>query len=161
MMSQGPDGKTLSYEDVLRSQFEAISQSRKFGSRATQVEEEEQFLESEDWQALLKSKFKAQQDGKDGVGSSAVRDSSTRESTVSDAKRRPSRLADQLAGVAKDPKKVTTPRGEDGRKSTQVSSEKGSAYFVKLLQMQQSNQNKKRDSAKMAAEQAENLASKL
>lgn len=60
-----------------------------------------------------------------------------------------------------DKAKAGGAEGEEPRKSTAPSAEKGSAYFVKLLQMQQNNQNKKRESAKMATEQAENLATKI
>ena len=63
MLTTGADGQPLSYEGVLRPQFTAMGANSKghFQKAATsqQQAQAEQFLESEDWQALLQQKFKA------------------------------------------------------------------------------------------------------
>ena len=52
VLTQGSDGQPLSYEDVLRPQFQAMANSKQFG-KAQAATHNEAFLESEEWQMLL------------------------------------------------------------------------------------------------------------
>jgi len=55
MMTSGPDGNPLSYEDVLRPQFTAMQSSGKHfvGKSSGAAQQAEVFLETDDWQILL------------------------------------------------------------------------------------------------------------
>jgi hypothetical protein len=52
----GADGQPLSFEDVLRPQFTAMSSSKGYG-KAQASQQDEVFVESEDWSKLLQIKY--------------------------------------------------------------------------------------------------------
>ena len=56
VLTQGPDGQPLSYEDVLRPLFTAMASQKTFGkvsAAAAADSNQPEFLKSEDWQTLL------------------------------------------------------------------------------------------------------------
>ena len=159
-----PDGQPLTYEDVLRPQFTAMNNpnSKQFTGRGAQ-QQNEVFLESEDWQTLLQDKFRKQekQEGdskkpgaadatgnaaKDALRKSAVGKPATREKIKN------------AVGVAKADGK-TAAAGEEGKAAGK--SDSGQAYFVKLLRSKQFQDTKKKRSQAVAQEQAQNIVNKV
>lgn len=49
VLNVGPDGKPLTYEEVLRPQFASLSSAKQFGKGALTATQAEAFLESQDW----------------------------------------------------------------------------------------------------------------
>ena len=157
----GPDGQPLTYEDVLRPQFNAMNNpnSKQFTGRGAQ-QQSEVFLESEDWQTLLQEKFRKQEkqenDGKKpgaadaaGADKNAIRKSAVRKTEARDKLK-------NAAAVAKDPKAATAEEGKAAGKG-----DSGQAYFVKLLRSKQFQDTKKKRSQAVAQEQAQNIVNKV
>ena len=161
VMMTGPDGQPLTYEDVLRPQFTAMNNpnSKQFTGRGAQ-QQNEVFLESDDWQTLLQEKFRKQEKqesdskkpGAPDAAGNAAKDA-LRKSTVGKPAAR--EKIKNAVGVAKaaDGKPAA---GEEGKKA-----DSGQAYFVKLLRSKQFQDTKKKRSQAVAQEQAQNIVNKV
>ena len=164
-----------SYEDVLRPQFTAMANSKQFGKSSQLAQQQEVFLESEDWQNLLSIKFKGQEvqasatKEKDPAGPSAgsatkpvakprdsvlgqvgAQSSTIRQSVIKGGETKPGAGAGPAASGA----------GEEGKNAGKAA-DSGQAYFVKLLKSKQYQDTKKRRSTLLAAEQAKNLVNRV
>ena len=159
-----PDGQPLTYEDVLRPQFTAMNNpnSKQFTGRGAQ-QQNEVFLESEDWQTLLQDKFRKQEKqegdskkpGAADASSSAAKDALRKSAVGKPAAREKIKNA---AGVAKADGKPAA-AGEEGKAAGK--SDSGQAYFVKLLRSKQFQDTKKKRTQVVAQEQAQNIVNKV
>ena len=163
VMMTGPDGQPLTYEDVLRPQFTAMNNpnSKQFTGRGGAQQQNEVFLESDDWQTLLQDKFRKQEKqesdskkpGAPDAAGNAAKDA-LRKSTVGKPAAR--EKIKNAVGVAKSGDGKPAAAGEEGKKA-----DSGQAYFVKLLRSKQFQDTKKKRSQAVAQEQAQNIVNKV
>ena len=163
VMMTGPDGQPLTYEDVLRPQFTAMNNpnSKQFTGRGGAQQQNEVFLESDDWQTLLQEKFRKQEKqesdskkpGAPDAAGNAAKDA-LRKSTVGKPAAR--EKIKNAVGVAKSGDGKPAAAGEEGKKA-----DSGQAYFVKLLRSKQFQDTKKKRSQAVAQEQAQNIVNKV
>ena len=163
VMMTGPDGQPLTYEDVLRPQFTAMNNpsSKQFTGRGAQ-QQNEVFLESDDWQTLLQDKFRKQEKqesdskkpGAPDASANAAKDALRKSTVGKPAAREKIKNAVGVAKASADGKPAAA--GEEGKKA-----DSGQAYFVKLLRSKQFQDTKKKRSQAVAQEQAQNIVNKV